>query len=64
MSAGQHALDGEPGSPPDIRTDASGITFVMRPAGTRSDERLVLRCDTNGEVWMSIRPDITLDRSS
>jgi hypothetical protein len=57
MARHQHALDGQPGSVPDIRTDVRGLTFVIRPLGTRSHERLVIRCDDAGEVWMSIKPD-------
>ena len=58
MSRRQHALDGQPGSVPDIRTDVRGLTFVLRPLGTRSDERLVIRCDNDGEVLVSIRSDV------
>jgi hypothetical protein len=60
MSRHQNALDRRPGSIPDIRTDVGGLTFVMRPRGTRNDERLVIRCDDEGEVWLSIQPDVML----
>jgi hypothetical protein len=58
-----HALDQQPGSLPDIKTDARGLTFVMRPSGTRSDERLVIQCDNDGEVWVSIRSDVAFNTS-
>jgi hypothetical protein len=61
MSRGHDALDRRPGSPPEVRTDIRGLSFFMRLSGTRSDERLVIRCDDNGEVWMSIQPDEASD---
>jgi hypothetical protein len=53
----RQTFDQRPGSVPDIRTDTGGITFVMVPAGTPRGERLVIRCDADGEVWISIEPD-------
>ena len=57
MSRRHHALDQQPGSLPEIKADVRGLTFVIHPAGTRSDERLIIRCDDEGEVWMSIQPE-------
>jgi hypothetical protein len=31
----------------------------MHPPGTRNDERLVIRCDDEGEVWISIQSDVS-----
>ena len=61
MSHRQDALDRQPGSVPDITTDVRGLTFVMRPSGTRGDERLVIRCDDSGAVWISIQEDVPSD---
>jgi hypothetical protein len=61
MSRRHDALDGRPGSIPDIRTDVRGLTFVMRPLGTRSNDRLVIRCDDAGDVWVAIRSDVRSD---
>jgi hypothetical protein len=52
-----HTLDRQPGSLPDIRADAGSITFGMVPPGARRGERLVIRCDADGEVWISIQTD-------
>jgi hypothetical protein len=56
---GQHTLDRQPGTLPEITTDSHGITFVMTRLGSRRGEQLIIRCDTNGEIWMSIRPERT-----
>lgn len=57
MARGQHVLDRQPGPLPEIRTDGGGITFVMAPPGATRGEQLVIRCDADGEVWISIQPD-------
>jgi hypothetical protein len=54
MTGGQNMLDGQPGTLPDIRTNVRGITFVMAPPGTPRGEQLAIRCDPDGEVWVSI----------
>jgi hypothetical protein len=51
------ALDSQPGSLPDILPDTGGLKFVMRPRGTNTRKRLVIRCEDAGEVWVSIQPD-------
>jgi len=53
----QHALDRQPGSAPDIRADVRGVTFVIRPAGIRKTEWLIIRCDERGGIWISIEPE-------
>jgi hypothetical protein len=52
----QQSIDRQPGGLPDIRSDNGGITFVMVPPGVPHHDRLVIRCDDNGEAWASIRP--------
>ena len=60
MARVKHTLDRQPGSLPDIRTDVGGITFVMAPPGAPRGKHLHIRCDAEGEVWISIRPESTL----
>jgi hypothetical protein len=55
----QQAIDRQPGTLPDIRTDDGGITFAMAPLGAPHHDQLVIRCDDNGEVWVLIRPGRT-----
>ena len=53
----QDTLDCQPGAMPEIRTVVDGVTFEMRLVGIRQNERIVIRCDDTGEVWMSIHAD-------
>lgn len=57
MARAHHMLDGKPGQLPDIRAHAGNITFVMATVGARPDSRLVIRCDADGNVWVSIRSE-------
>jgi hypothetical protein len=52
----QQSIDRQPGRLPDIRSDNGSITFVMVPPGAPHHDRLVIRCDDNGDAWASIRP--------
>jgi hypothetical protein len=54
MSRNRQTLDQQPGSAPDIRVDKGSVTFVMVLAGTSSGDRLIIRCDAQGGVWVSI----------
>jgi len=56
MHRERQTVDQRPGSLPDIRTDHGGITFIMVPRGTPTSEPLVIRCDADGEIWISIGP--------
>ena len=59
MARRQLALDTKPGSLPHIRTNKDGITFVMTPDtgdGEPIGDQLVVRCDSQGDVWISIQP--------
>ncbi len=51
----QPSCDRRPGPLPLIQAESDSITFAMTPSGTREHELLVIRCDTNGEVWISIQ---------
>lgn len=57
MPRERHTLDRHPGQMPDIRADAGGITFTIVPIGRSPREPLVIRCDIDGEIWISIRTD-------
>jgi hypothetical protein len=54
MKRARPTIDDRPGALPDIRTSGGGVTFVMSPCGTLSSERLIIRCDDRGEIWVSI----------
>jgi hypothetical protein len=47
-------IDERPGSRPAIRTTSDGVTFDM--VVRNEDARLVIRRDTNGDLWVSIAP--------
>ena len=55
----QPMADRRPGAPPEIRMDAGGIWFVMAPPGVPPGERLVIRCDTDDGLWVSIQPAVS-----
>jgi hypothetical protein len=57
MARGQDTVDRHPGTLPDIRTHTGSITFVMAPPGLPKRKQLAIRCDAEGEVWISILPD-------
>jgi hypothetical protein len=61
MTRRHDALNDRPGAIPDIRTTGVGVTFEMHPLGTRHTTRLIIRCDDDGEVWISIRSDASGD---
>jgi hypothetical protein len=50
----RQTLDRCPGAKPDIRTVPGSVVYVMLPAGLSNGERLVIRCDEHGEVWIAI----------
>ena len=52
----RHKSDHRPGAVPMIRTVEGSLTYTIVPAGARRGEELVIRCDDEGEVWVSIQP--------
>jgi hypothetical protein len=52
-----YVLDGQPGRLPTIRLDAASVTYVMTPPATPRAEALVIRCDADGELWVSLEPE-------
>lgn len=56
MNTASRTLDRKPGTLPEIQATEDGIAFVMAPFGAHG-QRLVIRCDDNGDVWVAIRPD-------
>ena len=57
MRRERQTIDRRPGSTPDIHTDHGAITFIMTPAGTPRGQRLIIRCDAAGEIWMASETD-------
>ena len=49
-------LDLKPGVLPEIDAVESSVIFTMEIAGPRPHDQLVIRCDVDGEIWLSIRP--------
>ena len=56
MPRGYRLSNYAPGALPDIRPSGDGIEYVMTPPGARPGKQLVIRCDGNGDAWVSIRP--------
>lgn len=46
----------KPGKPPHVRKEHDSITIVMdvAPSNSRSQIRLVLRCERDGQIYASI----------
>lgn len=57
VSRHRDVLDTQPGSLPEIKEHVDGLTFVMRPRGVPKTERLVIRSDDAGDLWVSIASD-------
>jgi hypothetical protein len=49
-------LDTKPGVLPEIDAVDGSVVFRMDIVGPRPHEQLIIRCDLDGEVWLSI-PD-------
>jgi hypothetical protein len=47
-------IDERPGPTPDIRVDADSVTYSLRLSAVVDDPRLLIRCDTAGNIWVSI----------
>lgn len=50
-----HTADSQPGRLPDIRANTEGVTYTMTAHGVRPATAIVIRCDTNGDVWISLQ---------
>jgi hypothetical protein len=55
MARKPHTLDEKPGSMPEIHVTMSSATYIMTPPGIPNRQQLVIRCDTYGNLWMSIQ---------
>ena len=53
-------LDLKPGVLPEIDAVDGSVIFRMEIAGRHPHEELVIRCDLDGDIWLSI-PAETLD---
>jgi hypothetical protein len=54
--AARKTLDRQPGPLPEIRADGDNVTFGLGIPGLSDGSRLILRCDSSGEVWARIVP--------
>jgi hypothetical protein len=52
--AARKLLDRRRGSLPDIRTDGESVKFSLDIVGIETAARLVIRCDPDGSVRVSI----------
>jgi hypothetical protein len=48
------AIDRHPGTLPRITSDGASIVYEIVLAGRKDRGRLVLRCDADDEIWVSI----------
>ena len=54
IMAARKALDRQPGAMPEIQADGDNVTFRFDVAGAPEGMKLVLRCDSKGEIWGAI----------
>ena len=47
-------LDLKPGVLPEIDAVDGSVIFTMEIAGPRPQNQLVIRCDVDGDIWLSI----------
>lgn len=47
-------LDLTPGVLPEIDAVDGSVIFTMEIAGPKPQKELIIRCDVNGEIWLSI----------
>lgn len=52
--AARKTLDRQPGAMPEIQADAENIIFRFDVAGAPDGMKLVLRCDSKGQIWGAI----------
>ena len=50
-------VDQRPGPLPDIRMESDSVMYIMDLAALPKKPLLVIRCDAEGEVWISIGRD-------
>ena len=60
----RRTLDGRPGALPEIRLEGDSVMFHLEIVNGRTTSRLLIRCDPDGSVWVSIGPAEIEDRSS
>lgn len=52
-------IDQRPGRTPTIAAKDGEIIFTVTPAGIPRGVQLIIRCDANGCIWLSIVPTDT-----
>ena len=58
---GSRPMTAQSGSLPEIRLEGESVVFYLDIAAGRGPARLVLRCDSTGNVWSSIAPAAGVD---
>ena len=48
-------LDLKPGVLPEIDAVDGSVVFTMEIVGPRPHDQLIIRCDLDGNIWLSIR---------
>jgi hypothetical protein len=51
------AIDRHPGRMPEIRVVDESLVFTFACNSGEPDDRLVIRCDDDGEIYVRIVPD-------
>jgi len=55
--AARKSLDLRPGPMPDITAEGTSVTFRLTILRAAEGGHLTIRCDDNGQVWVSIPED-------
>ena len=50
--------DREPGPQPLVHNSGDSTTFEFDAVSPETGERLVIRCDSKGQIWVSINPPV------
>lgn len=54
----QRTDDRQPGPLPIVRNNGDSTTFEFDAVSPETGERLIIRCDSKGQVWASISPPV------
>jgi hypothetical protein len=55
------AMTAQAGALPEIRLLGESVVFYLDIATARGPSRLLLRCDSDGNVWASLDESVTRD---
>jgi hypothetical protein len=54
MNPKRPTIDERPGPAPDIRVESDSVAYTFRFGGVVGEPRLLIRCDVDGNIWISI----------